>query len=327
MGNLDSDKGYFIFSLDTELAWGYHDLDGPRTEIFSTDGTRERTAIDRVHQMLDEFNIVGTWALVGHLFYERCEMCEFCPVLEWQSKYESFNEIYDTHDPLWYGLDAIETLLTRHRNHEIAFHGYTHALFDESLMSNERARMEIDEWLRLGKRHDAVPTTVIFPRNRVGHLDQFRRAGFICYRGVEALPLWFRGKQLGKLIKHVDQVLALSPLPIYDRSEIERSSGMVNLQSSEHFFDFNRKLEMFLDAQNLHTLRLRRIKQGIQRAAREKKIVHIWAHPWEFRTKKDFEKLQYILTAVAEEIDSGRMQSVGMAELASMIMAERSQTA
>ena len=105
--------GYFLFSLDTELAWGYFDLDRLRLEKYSPDGSRERKAISRLLDLLDEFDIAATWAVVGHLFYDKCEKCDICPVLEWQGKHRSFEEIYETNAPLWYGADLLEMLLAR----------------------------------------------------------------------------------------------------------------------------------------------------------------------------------------------------------------------
>jgi hypothetical protein len=66
----------------------------------------------------------------------------------------------------------------------------------------------------------------------------------------------------------------------------------------------------------LEHLRMRRILRAVRRAGREGKILHLWAHPWEFRTEKDFSKLSKTLDAVAEEVRRGRMVSMGMTELA-----------
>ena len=264
---------------------------------------------------LDEFGIVATWGVVGHLFYAKCEECEECPIMEWREEHCSFEEVYGTSNRLWYGADLIETLLTRGSQHEIAFHGYTHQAFDENAMSEKAARMEIQEWLRLAKRKGLVPQTVIFPRDRVGHLSLFAKAGFICYRGEEDLPRLFRLRYLGPLIKAIDHLLALSTLPVYELSGC-KSSGLVNLRSSQNFFGFNRRIEMILDSLNLHRVRIKRMVAGVKRAAEEKKIIHIWAHPWGFQTEKDIEKLRYLLGYVSDEVTKGRIQSIGMADLA-----------
>lgn len=314
MSDTESKTGYFLFSLDTELAWGYFDLDRRRSKIFSPDGSRERRSVELLLDVLDEFGVVATWGVVGHLFYEKCEKCDICPIMEWKGKYRSFEEVYGTNNPLWYGADVMETLLARGSRHEIAFHGYTHQVFDESTMGEEAARMEIQEWLRLSKRKGLVAQTVIFPRDRVGHLDVFKEAGFICYRSEEDLPRLFRLRYIGALIKAIDHVLSLSTPPVYELNGME-SPALVNLRSSQDFFGFNRRLEMILDSLNLHRLRINRMIRGVKKAAEEKKIMHIWAHPWGFQTKKDIEKLCYLLGHVSDEVNRGRIRSVGMAEL------------
>ncbi len=322
MSDSGDETGYFLFSLDTELAWGHFDSDSLRRKEFSPDGSRERRSIELILDALEEFNIIATWAVVGHLFYERCEKCDECPIADWKGEYQSFEEAYETSHPLWYGADVIHTLLTRGAQHEIAFHGYTHKVFDENTMSEEAARTEIREWLKVSKGKGIAPQTVIFPRDKVGHLRVFSEAGFTCYRSEEKPPKLFTLKYVGKLIKSIDHILALSAPPVYELNGVE-PCGLVNLPPSQYFFGFNRGLEMILDSLNLHTLRVHRMIKGVRKAADEKKVVHIWAHPWGFRTRKDIEKLRYLFGYVADEVSKGRIRSVGMAELAKKVMEQR----
>jgi hypothetical protein len=51
------ETGYFLFSLDTELATGHFDLDQDRGKKFSRDGTRERQSIYRLIDLFEEYNI------------------------------------------------------------------------------------------------------------------------------------------------------------------------------------------------------------------------------------------------------------------------------
>ena len=85
MNETNHKVGYFVFSLDTELAWGSL-WDQPRSERTSRDGSKERETIRRLLDMMDEFGIVATWAITGHLFYEKCEECEVCPILGFERK-------------------------------------------------------------------------------------------------------------------------------------------------------------------------------------------------------------------------------------------------
>jgi peptidoglycan/xylan/chitin deacetylase (PgdA/CDA1 family) len=307
--------GYFLLSFDAELAWGYHDCFDPT--LFSPDGQRERRAVDSLLSLLEEFQIPATWAFVGHLFYEQCENCVICPVLEWQGKHATFESIYDTAHPLWYGADIIDRVLQSTLRHEIGFHGYTHRVFDAAL-TEAGARTEIEEWLRIAARKQIVPQTVIFPRNQIGYLDLFRAYGFSSFRGEEPQPALTSLPILGRFFRrYYYELAALWVPPVFD-PHID-PSGLVNLPSSRWLFGFNRTLELLLDGANLHTLRLRQIVTGIKRAAQQGKSIHIWAHPWEFRTQKDVDKLRYLLSHVAAEIESGRMQAVTMQELAARV--------
>lgn len=319
MADDELDKGCFLFSLDTELAWGYFDFDELRPQLFSLNGQRERRSIRQVLSLMNRYQIVGTWALVGHLFYQRCEQCESCPILKWKGVYGTFNEVFETAHTLWYGLDAIEPLIRQRNQHELAFHGYTHELFDESTMSSAEAKIEIDEWQRASQRARIVPQSVVFPRNRIGYLELFKDAGYICYRGAEPELLTARWGKLHPWIKTLDHILGISIPPLYTLKDIrclQHSSGMINLPASQYIFGFNRRVERMLDTVNLHTLRVRRIVRAIRKAAAEKKIIHLWAHPWEFQTDQDLEKLDTILSAVAREVQQGRMISTGMANVA-----------
>jgi hypothetical protein len=313
--------GYFLFSFDTELATGRFDLDQQRSRMFSADGSSERQAIFRLIELCEEYEIVGSWAVVGHLFYDKCDNCGVCKLLDWKGKYSSFEEVHGTRNPLWYGSDIIEALLTRGPRQEIGFHGFSHRIFDETHMSVQDAAMEVSEWLRIASKKAIVPHAVVFPRNLVGHLAILREAGFVCYRCEPNRNWLIRNKIFGRYIKAIDQVLGLSHLPIY-QLENTKDHGMVTLYSSQCFFDLNRKFEHFLDRLNLHNLRFRRVIRGIKAAAEEKKMVHLWAHPCDFRSEKDFIKLRYVLKAVSEEVKMGRMKSVGMTEMAKLIIAK-----
>lgn len=311
--------GYFLFSLDLELATGRFDRDSIRHKMFSIDGSRERESIFRLIDLFEQFNIVGTWATVGHLFYDKCEHCDPCPIWDRKGKYSSFEEAYGTDNPLWYGSDIIDELIIRGPRQEIAFHGFSHKVFNENQMSSQDARLEIQEWLQVSKKRNILPEAVVFPRNAIGYLDILREEGIICYRSEPKRPQLFRTKYLGKFIKNIDSIFGLLSLPIYDVN-YHTDQNIVNLPASNCFFDLNRKLELILDRMNLHNFRLRRVIQGIKSAANSNKMIHIWAHPCDFRTEKDFIKLRHIFACVSQEVNMGRMRSVGMTEMARIII-------
>ncbi len=308
-----NDTGYLLVSFDTELAWGYHDLDAARQRIFTADGSRERQSIRRVLDLCDEYGIAATWAVVGHLFYSTCEDCELCPILDWRGRYSSFDVIYQTDHPLWYAPEIMDWIQsTPHQ--EIAFHGYTHRVFSESVMSDEQAQLEIDEWRRAAERRGLMPHSVVFPRNRVGHLDCFKAHNFVSYRSDVYEPLPLRAPYVGKVLRTLDQVLGITTPPVHD--PVVDASGLVNHKASAHLFAFNRKVELTLDRLNLPLLRMRRMRRAVRHAAEQRKVVHLWAHPWEFRTDADIDKLRYVFDYAHTEIQRGRLQSISMTDLA-----------
>jgi peptidoglycan/xylan/chitin deacetylase (PgdA/CDA1 family) len=309
--------GYFIFSLDTELGTGYFDLDEARKRIFSADGSRERENISRILELLEEYQITATWAVVGHIFYEHCEECKICPILEWKGKYQSYEDAYKTRHPLWYGADVIDMLLNQKMKHEIAFHGYSHRTFNS--MSREEAEVEIQEFIRVASRKGIVAKSIVFPRNKVGHLDLFQKYGFLCYRSEESLPLLTRNKYIvGRIAKSLDHILGISTPPIHEVKDFA-AGNMVNLIATQHVFGFSRTTDLLLDKWGFPNLRVRRITRAIRNAASQKKVAHIWVHPEEFRTEGAFSKLRYIFESVAEEVGAGRMKTISMIDMAHIV--------
>jgi hypothetical protein len=303
--------GYFVFSLDLELAWGGLWGQEPSSTA-SRDGAVERAHIQRLLDVMDEFGIVATWAITGHLFYANCEECHCCPVLVLKGLDTRFGEIVGASGSMWYGADIIDALVSRGSGHEIGFHGYTHRVF--SRLTEDEARFEIDEWLRLAKRRGIRHDSVVFPQNRIGYLGLFHDAGFTCYRGAEvrhpalAIPL------LGKVLNRINLQFALLTAQVFE-AQVD-DSGLVKIPSSQWLFRTNRRIETFVDSLTLGRLRLRPAIRGIDRAAEERKVVHLWAHPHELRKEKDFDKLRFVFQRVAAHASAGKLQSITMADLA-----------
>ena len=314
-----SNKGYFLFSLDTELGVGYFDHDVERHRLFSKDGVTERQRIQRVLELCEKYHIHGTWAIVGHLFFKQCEYCEHCLVKKWKGKYQSYEEAYGTSHPLWYGPDVVKKIQNTGVFQEIGFHGHTHETFDT--MSDDQAQLEIEEWKRVAERFGIKATSVIFPRDRVGKLALLHANGFNAYRRDVDLSLLIRNRFFGRYLKTLDHILGISTAPSYPLDAVH-DEGMLRLTASQHLFAFNRGVDRVLDRLGLTHLRIRRIIRGIKRAARRGEMFHFWAHPWEFETAGDVEKLERILSTVERLVESGKMETVTMSQMASIIEAK-----
>lgn len=138
------------------------------------------------------------------------------------------------------------------------------------------------------------------------------------YRSDVYEPLPLRAPYVGKFLRTLDQVLGITTPPVHD--PVMDDSGLVNLKASAHLFAFNRKVELVLDRWHLPLLRMRRMRRAVRQAASQHKVVHLWAHPWEFRTDADIDKLRYIFDYAREEMERGRLQSISMTSLAQQFL-------
>ena len=312
----DTQPGYFVLSLDTELAFGHFDRDAQWPRLFSPDGSRERAAIQRLLELCEAFGVRATWAVVGHLFHAGCEHCPECPIEAWQGRYSSYAQIYERDHPLWYGADVLQWLLAHRDRLEIGFHGYTHRPF--TALSAAEAAQEARLWQAVAARHGIEPGAVVFPRNAVAHLAVLRQFGFRSFRSADAVrPRGWRST-LGAPLKLLSQMAGWPPPETHAVATIGLRDGLVELPPSAYLFDIRRSVECLLDGLGLQRLRLRGIVAGIRQAAATGRVIHLWAHPWEFRTEADFDKLAHVLAAFAEQRMAGRMRSVTMSELAAL---------
>jgi hypothetical protein len=309
-------SGYFILSLDTELSVGFFDLERERQARFSQDGQAERSAIRSILSLCEKYDIAATWAITGFIFHERGELPLPCPLETWQEEFNRHAAAYDTASPLSYGADIIQEILNSPHAKEIGFHGYTHRPFPT--LEADEAQFELDEWKRLAAKNQITGTSVVFPRNAICHLDRIRDSGFLCYRGHDLIP---RPSEFFPILEVFDHLLPVSKLPVYDinTSAID-ASGLVNLPGSQHLFYDKLSVENTLVSLNLHKRRMKRIFKGIETAAAEGKMVHLWAHPWEFRNPAALEILDNTLSYVAQKSAQGSLRSVTMTEMAQIIL-------
>ena len=74
------DKAAFIISIDTELLWGY--VLHPHHKMVRLLKQAERAGrgpVDSLLALFEKYHIAATWAIVGHLFLDRCEKEEGLP--------------------------------------------------------------------------------------------------------------------------------------------------------------------------------------------------------------------------------------------------------
>lgn len=133
----------FVISIDTESIWGrmYSDVKA----ILLNNPKRWRDSIDVLLNLFEKYDIPATWAIVGHLFLDHCEKEDGIAHKNMPKSKEDWYDCdpcTDIHrDPLYYGKDIVEKIISSPVGHEIGYHSFSHVVFSEC--SREVAEAEI----------------------------------------------------------------------------------------------------------------------------------------------------------------------------------------
>jgi peptidoglycan/xylan/chitin deacetylase (PgdA/CDA1 family) len=298
-------KSYFIISLDTELSWGPTTV---KNLIFlKQNGPKVRKTINYLLKLFNENNIAATWAVVGHLFLEECEK-EKCitwkNINEFGYKKEWYLDPYSNlkKSPLFYGKDIVETILNSKIEQEIGYHSYSHPRFIE--IPKEMAEIEIKQSKQIEKQWNIKLKSFVFPRNEIAYVDILKKYDFKIYRGKNA-GIYNPEESnivMRKMKAGISKILA-SPV------EAEWKNGIWEIKGSMFFCDPQIPQSIIPKA-----------KIGLNQAILNKKVFHIWLHPWNLllypKLKKD---LKIFLEYVSKKRKDGKIDVVTMVELAELL--------
>jgi peptidoglycan/xylan/chitin deacetylase (PgdA/CDA1 family) len=319
------EKGIFTISLDFELIWGTVDLFG--VENFREACELERSeVIDRLLELFTEYEIPATWCTVGHLFLDNCcsEENKKHPGLV-RPRHKWHADDWFTHDPcsdeenapLFYGKSLVEKILNNTVRQEIGSHSFSHIIFGDEGCSPESARTDIAECVKVANDYNIKLNSFAFPRDRVGHLDIVKEYGFTAYRG--AIPKWYeQSEDRGAVsrVAHLWDVLTAAPPPVVlpEREE----NGLLNIPGSMIFFPMH-GIRRYIPM----SLRVKRARKGLNLAAEQKRIFHLWFHPTNmaFEPEQMFDGLRRILDYAAQLRTKGVLETLSMSEITELCSA------
>ena len=299
-------KSIFTISLDTESIWGYAAYPSHKEiGLLKRDDTKGRGCIDAILNLFEKHNIPATWAIVGHLFLDHCEYEDGIPhkdMPRFKEDWYSFDPCTDIQrDPLYYGKDIVEKILSNRIEHEIGYHSFSHVIFSEC--SREVAEAEIKMGNKLAKEFGITLKSFVFPENKIGHVDILKKHGFKIYRG-ENLG---RGNINQNILIRVFN-FGINKL-IAQPAEPKWMDGIWEIPTSVYFCDSQFKFSV-----------LPRAKIGLYRAIRSKKVFHIYLHPHNLLAypslKDDLDKF---LAVVAKKRDEGKIEVMTMGEFAEVL--------
>ncbi|WP_049986717.1 polysaccharide deacetylase family protein [Halobellus rufus] len=293
--------GTVVISVDAELGWGFYDLPTPPPDRLEAGRDGWRTLLD----LFDHYRIPATWAVVGHLFLEGCDRTH--PRHPLAGAWFERERTEWAHRPdLRFAPGLIQEIEAADVDHEIGCHTFSHVLFGDGTTSVEVARAELVAALEAAENApvSAEMTSVVFPRNSVGHRDVLAELGFTCYRGVRPDTGSFGPKALRKM-----------GTPPIVRPYIDEF-GLVNVPASLYLFGFEgiarRLCEWVWDDPIVS-----RARAGVDAALREDGIFHVWLHPNNLTSDLDVERLRRIFGYIADRRERHGLRVATMAEVAS----------
>lgn len=313
-------KGAFILSIDTEMAWGgvHSGQFRQRRPMFEL----TRDVIDRLLELQEKYEIRATWAVVGHLFLDKCEPNGGIKHPELvRPNYSWFEGDWFQHDPcsstnddpFWYGPDIVEKVMKCRTPQEIGSHGFSHMIIGDPGCSRECFDSELKASKEVAKAWGIDLKSFVFPRNSIGHLDVLAENGFTNYRGVTS-PGWRSSlpSPARRVVRTLDNVF---PIPPIVAPPVERE-GIWDLPGTNFY------LHRDGWAKNVPVaLRVQKAIMGLKQAANSKSIHHLWFHPFNLASEPEglLNGLESIFKEVARLREVGHLINPTMAEMADML--------
>jgi len=312
----------FVLSVDVEGLWGLFFV---RSYVDDPSAANAgRTALPRMGAMRAERQMAATFAFVGHLLLEECGPWDGPahpenprPTYPWYDRdwYDDDPGTDEERDPLWYSKS--QALAVHAQGHDVGAHGFSHAILDPECVERTVAESEMRCAQEAATAAGLPPLrSFVFPQNVIGHVDALAEHGFTCYRDtdgglpVRAGPPGGLGHAggLGRAASLARHAVAAPPFVGTTRV---RDDGVVVVPSSFPL----------LGREGLRKVvtrgaRVARVAKGLELAARDDAVLHLWTHPHAFAGEAAFSDLAAILDLVAEWCERGDARVLSMAELA-----------
>ncbi len=291
---------YVLFTMDCELAWGFADLSplAERVERMRDDSSAVRDAYRTLVDLYDAYSVPATWAFVGHLFYDTCNTNTHP-----RNNQTGSVDPHSSHasDPLYYGPDLVEMVLTSDVDHEIGGHSLTHPEFTQ--LDEPGAQAELETMIDAAADHGIEVSSFVFPRNFVAHTGLLKDMGIKTYRTKTVGENYIFRDGLKPFFFGDEQFWSVPPV----RPE-QTNEGVVRIKSSRLLHEVRWCY--------LHPWRLKRTL----RAMNDGDIVHFAFHPHDLL---GYYRLDWVLDRVLGVVeqfrDQGELEVVTMGDLPELV--------
>ncbi|WP_049899899.1 polysaccharide deacetylase family protein [Natrinema sp. J7-1] len=299
--------GSVVISLDAELGWGFHDFTTPPADRVEAGRRGWSVMVD----LLEEFDVPATWAIVGHLMLESCAgtHADHPAPDGW---FECERNSWADREDLRFGPDLVADVLESDAGHEFPSHSFSHVLFGRAETDRELADAELERSRELAADWNQSIDSFVYPRNDVGHRDVLADHGVTAYRGRSPTR---------------DGVRGVFDSTIRDRSMLVEPTideyGLVNVPASMFLFGFEgpaRTVAESIWADPMVAL----ARRGIEEAARTDGLFHMWLHPNNLTHERDARRMRAILSSLARQRSATDLTVETMADVARRVAGPRS---
>ena len=278
--------GNFIISLDFELHWGVAelwDVKDRRDYFLNT-----RQSIPQVLSLFQNYGINATWATVGFLFAkDKAQLLEFAPTLRptYANPELSYYRLMDNgevgddehSDPFHYAPSLISQIVST-PGQELGTHTFSHYYCREK--GQDLAQFEADikaAQALAGENYNCTLQSLVFPRNQFNkdYLAVARDNGI---KVVRSNPdVWFWKFQVPgiSVARALDTLMPISSSLAFGETR--------SIDGEPLSLPASRFLRPYVTSEkSIQGIKIRRIKNEMERAAKNKENYHLWWHPHNF---------------------------------------------
>jgi hypothetical protein len=311
-----ADPGLFVISIDVEMAWGavHHGTAPVAGPLYD----QERRSVAALLTLMERHEISATWAVVGHLFLDRCERVDGKAHPEVRrAPYPWFGgDWFDVDpattladDPWWYGADLVEAIKASAVPQEVGSHSFSHQIVGEPAYDGETFRSELAASRQSAAAAGVELRSFVYPRNSIGHREVLAEQGFSSYRGPTPPRFTGRPGYQRRALAVVDAVAPMASTAVFPSIEAD----LCNVPQT-YLFDPGSRLAQRMGKRWWPRVIGRRLTQ----AAKHSSLFHLWFHSHDIAQDPELAigALETLFTAADRLRDRGMLLNLTMGEVA-----------
>ena len=319
-------NGVFTISLDFELIWGVRD--NINVNSYKKNILEVKSVVPQLLDLFSEQKIHVTWATIGFLFCENSkELSKNIPALKPTYINENFSPYFyiDSNSQLesdyHFGAKLIEKI-KKTPFQEIGSHSYSHYYCLEEGQTIAQFEEDIKMAVFIAKSKNVNLESYVFARNQLNieYLKVLKKYGFSSFRGNERKWFYNKNKKSNNTIilrafRGIDHYLNISGHNTYKLEDCKNGKDLYEIPSSQFLRISSGKFGIF------NKLKLNRIKNSMNYAAKNGRLFHLWWHPHNFGNdiKYNIDFLKKILDHYRVLNNECDFQSLNMGEISSKI--------